>query len=565
MDFKLRILSGAKAGQELPIRVAKFFIGRAEDCHLRPHSDLISRHHCALIMQEMGATVRDFGSKNGTFVNDERVRGEQELKSGDTLKVGPLHFEVVLQAQVGGPKLPAVRNVQEAVSRLASQSSANKEGTLDDWLGNAAPPKGETTFAGLPDEPIPSETLHGLEAQFKSAETVALSSSAGETVAISKDDLAALLPPLSEVSSSEIPSGSGGSLSGLISASDLPLPPAASGLDESWMPPSVLPTISVADTTPLSSLLSSGAPPMGDVPFGVSGGFPQTPFSPGMQGYPNLPQQAYGGSPFAAMPMQGQPQGNPTPGQMPAAGGWPGYTVGPDGMPRADFPGQFGYPPYYQGFGGPQMPPLPYGQQFGPQGAQQPQQGQPPYGYGNFPPQAVPGGHYPGMQSPGMQNPGMPAPYGGQQAYPLPPQGYGPQPGYAPPQGYGQPNYGQPTMPMGPGPATASNMPVASVPPVVSVSVESSVRSAATAPPASVASTAPIVAAPPKSPAVESTHTAAPSPPAPVKVNKFVPEAAPKAEEKAETAPAKPNFQKAAADNSTSAAADTLKKFFSRR
>src|SRR6185295_4154930 len=96
MDLKLRVVEGKNAGQEISVPGSKFFIGRSEDCQLRPGSDLISRHHCVLLVEEGYVGVRDFGSKNGTYVNDERVVGERELKAGDRLSVGPLRFEVHL-------------------------------------------------------------------------------------------------------------------------------------------------------------------------------------------------------------------------------------------------------------------------------------------------------------------------------------------------------------------------------------------------------------------------------------------------------------------------------------
>jgi pSer/pThr/pTyr-binding forkhead associated (FHA) protein len=96
MELKLVVVGGKNAGQKIPVAGPKFFIGRSEECQLRPNSDLVSRHHCAILLEEDFAAIRDFGSKNGTFVNDERVRGEQELNSGDRLRVGPLEFEVEL-------------------------------------------------------------------------------------------------------------------------------------------------------------------------------------------------------------------------------------------------------------------------------------------------------------------------------------------------------------------------------------------------------------------------------------------------------------------------------------
>jgi pSer/pThr/pTyr-binding forkhead associated (FHA) protein len=40
--------------------------------------------------------VEDLGSANGTFINGNRVKGRQIVKSGDRLQVGPLIFRVDL-------------------------------------------------------------------------------------------------------------------------------------------------------------------------------------------------------------------------------------------------------------------------------------------------------------------------------------------------------------------------------------------------------------------------------------------------------------------------------------
>lgn len=123
MDLKLKVLEGKSAGQEIPVRGKKFFIGRAEDCHLRPGSDLISRHHCVLLVEDGYVGVRDFGSKNGTYINDERVAGERELKPGDRLSVGPLRFELRMDHGLAAKKRPPVVDIKEAASRAAQDAS----------------------------------------------------------------------------------------------------------------------------------------------------------------------------------------------------------------------------------------------------------------------------------------------------------------------------------------------------------------------------------------------------------------------------------------------------------
>jgi pSer/pThr/pTyr-binding forkhead associated (FHA) protein len=133
MEVKLVVVGGKNPGQQIPVRGAKFFVGRAEDCHLRPQSALVSRRHCAILAEEGLVTVRDFGSKNGTFVNGERVKTERELKAGDRLKIGPLELEVQLAVSVGGAKKPKVHSVQEAAARTV-QAAAGDDIDISQWL-----------------------------------------------------------------------------------------------------------------------------------------------------------------------------------------------------------------------------------------------------------------------------------------------------------------------------------------------------------------------------------------------------------------------------------------------
>lgn len=132
MDVRLKVQVGKNVGQELMVPGPKFFIGRAEDCQLRPRSDLISRHHCVVLVEEGFVAIRDFGSKNGTLVNGQRVVGEQELKHGDRLTVGPLEFEVVVQVAAPSKKRPPVDSVREAAARTAEGHGEHVD--VSQWL-----------------------------------------------------------------------------------------------------------------------------------------------------------------------------------------------------------------------------------------------------------------------------------------------------------------------------------------------------------------------------------------------------------------------------------------------
>lgn len=149
MDVKLVVANGKFAGKAIPVAGPKFFIGRAEDCQLRPASELVSRHHCVIIVEGDYVAVRDFGSKNGTYVNGQRVRGEIMLKDGDTLTVGVLEFTVRTAAAPAKPSKPKVESVMEAVTRTAAQA-ASTDFDVDSWLDESAEAHAETKTIEVP-------------------------------------------------------------------------------------------------------------------------------------------------------------------------------------------------------------------------------------------------------------------------------------------------------------------------------------------------------------------------------------------------------------------------------
>ncbi len=127
MELTLKVVSGKHAGQKLRIPTPKFLIGRGEDCHLRPNSDLVSRHHCILFVGDSGAAVRDLNSRNGTFVNDERIKVDTPLRAGDVLKIGHLTFEVRLKATETGAvpqNVIADTTLDPAIARAAPAAPA---------------------------------------------------------------------------------------------------------------------------------------------------------------------------------------------------------------------------------------------------------------------------------------------------------------------------------------------------------------------------------------------------------------------------------------------------------
>ncbi len=138
MQVKLKVLQGSNAGREVKIPTSEFIIGRKEGCHLRPRSDLISRKHCVIKIDESVVKVCDLKSRNGTYVNGERVEGERILKLGDRLKVGKIELEIIIDHGLAGNKKPVVKDLKEAAVRAASTSTEPKpESDISSWLEEA--------------------------------------------------------------------------------------------------------------------------------------------------------------------------------------------------------------------------------------------------------------------------------------------------------------------------------------------------------------------------------------------------------------------------------------------
>ena len=98
MKVNLVVATGVHQGKVIPVPGTQFLIGRDPECQLRPASQAVSKQHCAILVRGEQVFVKDYGSTNGTFLNDEQLpaNSELELKSGVRLRMGPLDFTVQL-------------------------------------------------------------------------------------------------------------------------------------------------------------------------------------------------------------------------------------------------------------------------------------------------------------------------------------------------------------------------------------------------------------------------------------------------------------------------------------
>ena len=137
MQVVLKVVGGKNDGREIKISVPKFIIGRGETAHLRPSSDLVSREHCEILVGDGKVIINDLNSRNGTFINGKQLEQTHKAKSGDSLRVGRLQFEVVIDPVKASTKKPRVAGVVEAASRTAaSKKKMSLEDSITDWLSD---------------------------------------------------------------------------------------------------------------------------------------------------------------------------------------------------------------------------------------------------------------------------------------------------------------------------------------------------------------------------------------------------------------------------------------------
>ncbi|HEX6766774.1 MAG TPA: GGDEF domain-containing protein [Polyangiaceae bacterium] len=82
------VIAGTELGQRIDLDDADVVIGRAENSRLFINSDLVSRHHATIARIAGRYVLKDEGSTNGTFVNDQRLTEPRALDDGDTVKIG---------------------------------------------------------------------------------------------------------------------------------------------------------------------------------------------------------------------------------------------------------------------------------------------------------------------------------------------------------------------------------------------------------------------------------------------------------------------------------------------
>src|SRR5471030_90883 len=156
-NIVIRHLSGTKANQVEEISLQGFhevLIGREANAHVRfdaDREDLVSRNHARIVRDPADPTgflLTDLDSRNGTFINRQRIYGASRLQHGDRVQLGPSGPEFSFELDPA----PAARPTRMA---YAAAAPATREALVGSSVSGTAMPPGMADMRQGSDGPRP--------------------------------------------------------------------------------------------------------------------------------------------------------------------------------------------------------------------------------------------------------------------------------------------------------------------------------------------------------------------------------------------------------------------------
>lgn len=145
---KVYVITGASKGQSFELKADVTSVGRSPDNDIQIKEKSISRKHAKITRKGDIYLIEDLNSKNGTFINGQRIRpgDEYELKEGQRLTLG----NVVLSLGTTSPEDELA--VTESVAVDATKELSDEDMALLDSLDlSREVSEKEAAGAGPPD------------------------------------------------------------------------------------------------------------------------------------------------------------------------------------------------------------------------------------------------------------------------------------------------------------------------------------------------------------------------------------------------------------------------------
>src|SRR5260370_42221417 len=126
MGNRLLVLAGPDEGKTFPLQPGEaLLLGRSRATEGRLIDPHVSRVHCQVQTDGQNATITDFDSAGGTFVNGKKISGKQELKPGDLVRIGNTRLQYFAEeaGTAAEPEAPMAIPVKRAAGAVSWATS----------------------------------------------------------------------------------------------------------------------------------------------------------------------------------------------------------------------------------------------------------------------------------------------------------------------------------------------------------------------------------------------------------------------------------------------------------
>ena len=94
-DAAMVVIHGLDLGRKFDLMRESTVVGRSSKADIHIDQDAISRSHARVTAAGGRVTIKDLGSTNGTYVNDELLTDDYQLRNGDLVKIGRTIFKFI--------------------------------------------------------------------------------------------------------------------------------------------------------------------------------------------------------------------------------------------------------------------------------------------------------------------------------------------------------------------------------------------------------------------------------------------------------------------------------------
>lgn len=125
----LVVIAGASMGEKIALAKDRYLIGRQADADICFDDALVSRQHAEIMVGADSVVIRDLGSRNGTYCNEQKI-ADYALQDGDLIWIGSSVLKYVAPDSAESLYV----NVMSERARLDALTGLLNRRTLEDYL-----------------------------------------------------------------------------------------------------------------------------------------------------------------------------------------------------------------------------------------------------------------------------------------------------------------------------------------------------------------------------------------------------------------------------------------------